>query len=428
MDENVYLDNAATSWPKPEPVYALMDRFSRDIGVNPGRGGHALAADADRLVRQTRRLLAAVFNHRGSIDRVIFTGNGTEALNLALQGSLSRGDRVITSGLEHNAVARVLAHLGRQLDLQVTHVGADSDGYLDPAAVDAALGRGADLLVINHASNVIGTVQPLAAIAASAQRHGVRLVVDAAQTAGVVPIDVTADGIGLLAFPGHKGLFGPMGSGALIVADGIELPPQRFGGTGVDSASVYQPDALPFRLEAGTLAAPAIAGLFAAQLWLGALGRALQQGVPAPGAVLDVPLQMEAALERAEATDATAHARDVRRAMAHIHRVELAHVQAIETLLQRFPRARILGGARADARVATLGFTVDGVPASEIAERLDADHGICSRAGLQCAPWAHEALGTVAAGGSVRLSPGYFTTASDLSRLADGLDDVLADR
>jgi len=445
VDDNVYLDNAATTWPKPEPVYRLMDRFSRDIGVNPGRGGHALAADADRLVRQTRRLLAALFGHAGSPDRVVFTTNGTEALNVALTGLLAGAGalsgarahgqagartggtpgRVVTTGLEHNAVWRTLNHLARDHGLRVEHVAPDRDGYIDPALVDAALEQPAAVLVVNHASNVIGTVQPIEAIGAVARRRGVPLVVDAAQSAGVLPIDMAACGIDVLTFPGHKGLFGPMGSGGLIVAEGHELPPLRFGGTGVDSASPFQPDVWPFRLEAGTLAAPAIAGLFAAQLWLAALGRTLLERVPAPHEPLGVPDGIEAALERAEGIDAADHAQACRRAMRHLHAVEMSHLTALERVLVRHPSVRVLGGARTGERVATLCFVVDGMAADEIAERLDADHGICCRAGLHCAPMAHDALHTTALGGAVRLSPGYFTRASDIERFAAGLDEIL---
>jgi len=434
MHENVYLDNAATSWPKPESVYRLMDGFSRRIGVNPGRGGHALAAEADRLVRQTRRLLAAQFGHLGGADRVVFTANGTEALNIALAGLLTQrgartgsaaAARVVTTGLEHNAVSRTLNHFERDGGVAVTRVAPDADGYIDPADIESALSEPAAVLVVNHASNVIGTVQPIEAIGAIARRHGVPLVVDAAQTAGVVPIDMAAMGIDVLSFPGHKGLFGPMGSGALIVAEGLELAPQRFGGTGVDSASPFQPEAWPYRLEAGTLAAPAIAGLFAAQLWFAALGRTLLERVPSPTESLDLPDDIDAALELAEGCDAAEHAQACHRAMGHIHAVELDHLAALERLLVRYPAVRVLGGARIPARVATLGFVVQDMSAGELAERLDADHGICCRAGLHCAPLAHEALQTVEIGGAVRLSPGYFTRAEDIERLAVGLDEVL---
>jgi len=444
--DNVYLDNAATTWPKPESVYRLMDGFSRRIGVNPGRGGHALAAEADRLVRQTRRLLAVQFGHAGSADRVVFTQNGTEALNIALSGLLGglsgslpggqladRGPnpaadapRVVTTGLEHNAVWRTLNHLERDRGVQVVNVAPDADGYIAPDAIDAALAEPTAALVVNHASNVIGTVQPIDAIGAIARRRGVPLVVDAAQSAGVMPIDLDAAGIDVLTCPGHKGLFGPMGSGVLIVAEGCQLAPMRFGGTGVDSASPFQPEAWPFRMEAGTLSAPAIAGLFAAQLWFGALGRALLERVPEPWDDLDLPADIEWALELAERTDGVEHAAASHRAMRHIHAVEMAHVNALERLLAGYPAVRVLGGARSPARVATLSFVVQGMAASELAERLDADHGICCRAGLHCAPLAHRALDTIETGGAVRLSPGYFTTASDIERLAEGLDEVLS--
>ena len=448
MKDNVYLDNAATTWPKPEAVHAFADRFVRARGVNPGRGGHAMAADADRMVMQARRLLGACFGFSGGASRVVFAHNGTDALGTAIRGLVRPGDRLVTTRLEHNAVARTLAHLERDANLAVERVAADARGYVPVEAVARALEGGARALVVNHASNVIGTVQPLVEIADVARERGVALVVDAAQTAGVLPIDVDALGIAALAFPGHKGLFGPTGSGGLIVAPGVELRPSRVGGTGVDSASVYQPGALPFRLEAGTLGLPGIAGLHAAQRWLHALGAHLEDDPAGSDAVAFVPdaafgiagvpdgapdpcgigargQGIEALLDEVDGIDPAVHARRVRAAMARIHAVELAHVRRIEAELARYPAVRVLGDGANGERVATLSFTVEGREATEIAERLDADFGVCSRAGLQCAPAVHEALGTLDAGGTVRLSPGWYTDEEDLARLFEGLADVL---
>lgn len=448
MKENVYLDNAATSWPKPEPVYVFMDRFQRAFGVNPGRGSHALAAEAERMVRQTRRLLAASFGHAGSPDRVVFAANGTDALNTAIRGLVGPGDHVVTTRLEHNAVARTLAHLERDSSVRVSRVAADPAGYVAVADVDAALEQDTRAIVLNHASNVIGTVQSLAEIAQLARRRGLPLIVDAAQTAGVLPIDVDALGIAVLTFPGHKGLFGPTGSGALIVADGIELVPSRVGGTGVDSGSVYQPDTWPWRLEAGTVALPAIAGLHAGQRWLHALGIQVETdpaGAQSPVFIPDegvgvagVPgddgdpfgsgadaRALEDLLDAVDSIDAASHKRLTQAAMVRIHAVELAHVRRIEDELARYPKVRVLGGAANGLRVATLSFTVEGRDSNEIAERLDADFGICLRAGLQCAPAVHEGLGTLDSGGTVRLSPGWYTDSADLEQLFTGLADVL---
>lgn len=448
MKDNVYFDNAATTWPKPEAVHAFMDRFARARGVSPGRGGHAMAADADRMVMQTRRLLAACFGHRGPAGRVVFAHNGTDALNTAIRGLVRPGDHLVTTRLEHNAVARTLAHLERDAGVRVARVAADAHGYVSTDAIAAALRPDTRAIVLNHASNVIGTVQPLERLAALARERGVYLVVDAAQTAGVLPIDVDALGIAVLTFPGHKGLFGPTGSGGLIVAEGVELAPARTGGTGVDSASTYQPDAYPWRLEAGTLGLPAIAGLHAAQRWLHALGEHVEASGERPDAPTFVPdgafgvagvatgaidptgvgpggEDVDDLLEAVDLIDSAGHARRTRAAMTRIHAVELAHVRRIEAELARYPAVRTLGGAATGARVATLGFTVEGRDANEVAERLDADFGVCTRAGLQCAPAVHEGLGTLADGGTVRVSPGWYTDEADIEQLFAGFADVL---
>ncbi len=448
MKDNVYFDNAATSWPKPEPVHAFMDRFARARGVNPGRGGHAMAADADRMVMQTRRLLAACFGFGGPVGRVVFAHNGTDALNTAIRGLARPYDHLVTTRLEHNAVARTLAHLERDVGVEVTRVPADAAGYVSSEAIERALRADTRAIVLNHASNVIGTVQPLERIARLARERGVPLVVDAAQTAGVLPIDMDALGIAVLTFPGHKGLFGPTGSGGLIVADGVQLAPVRTGGTGVDSASTYHPEGYPWRLEAGTLGLPAIAGLHAAQRWLHALGEHVELSGDRPAAPVFVPdvafgvagvaagaidptgvgplgEDVDDLLEEVDAIDLAEHARRTRTAMVRIHAVELAHVRRIESELARYPGVRVLGGAANGPRVATLGFVVDGRDAGEIAERLDADHGVCSRAGLQCAPAVHEGLGTLQSGGTVRLSPGWYTDEADLRQLFAGLGEVL---
>lgn len=404
VKENAYFDNAATTWPKPESVYAFMDAFFRSHGVNPGRSGHTLAAEAEQMIVQTRSMLARFFGFGGASERVVFTHNGTDALNQAIGGLVVPGDHLVTTRLEHNAVLRTVNHLERDGDVAITRVAPDDAGYVDPSAIESALRPNTRAIVVNHASNVIGTVQPLAAIAAIARLASLPLIVDAAQTAGVVPIDMDTLGIALLAFPGHKGLFGPMGIGGLIVAEDVALRPMRFGGTGVDSLSTYQPDAYPHRLEAGTVSLPGIAGLHAAQLWFRELGASLVEG--------------------GEATSAN-HAELCRAAQVHIHSVEIGHIERIEAALQRYPKVRIIGRARHEARVATLSFTVNGMTTTRVADELDADHGICARAGLQCAPLVHVDAGTVDGGGTIRLSPGYFTDEEDMQQLLEALDAVL---
>lgn len=408
MKENAYFDNAATTWPKPEPVYVFMDQFFRSHGVNPGRSGSAMAAEAEQMITATRSMLARFFGFSGSSDRVVFTANGTDALNQAIGGLLAPGDHLITTRIEHNAVLRVSNHLERDAQVKVTRVGVGADGYVDPDHIAEAITAETKAIVLNHASNVIGTVQPLEEVARIAQQTGITLIVDAAQTAGVLPIDMDALGIGVLTFPGHKGLFGPMGTGGMIVSESVDIKPQKFGGTGVDSLSTYQPDAYPYRLEAGTVSVPGIAGLHAAQLWFRELGLQLSGDSALNGKPLDV------------------HRHYAQIAMAHIHETELAHVLRIEAKLREYEAVRIVGQARQDARVATLSFTVDGMAIEQIADQLDADHHIVARAGLQCAPLVHVDANTVEGGGTIRLSPGYFTDEEDMQQLLGALDNILS--
>jgi len=273
MKEHYYLDNASTTWPKPEPVYDFIDRFFRDCGVNPGRSGHELALEAEKMTVDTRRMLAAFFGFSGDFERVVFTQNATDSLNIALHGLLRAGDHVVTTRTEHNSVLRPLHALAERGVVEVTYVPHDERGYVDPQAIGRAIRAGTRLVVVNHASNVLGALQDLAEIGRRVAETDALLVVDSCQSAGVVPIHCDDMHIDLLTFTGHKGLYGPMGIGGLIVAEGVEVAPLRVGGTGVDSNNPRQPDAYPHHLEAGTLNIPGIAGLNAAQQWLAGLGR-----------------------------------------------------------------------------------------------------------------------------------------------------------
>jgi len=403
MKDTAYFDNAATSWPKPESVYRFMDSFFRSHGVNPGRSGSLLAVEAEQMITQTRSMLAKFFGFGGPAARVVFTLNGTDALNMAIAGLIARDEHMIITRIEHNAVLRTASHLERDNRVSVTRVAAESSGYLDPDKIKNAITSSTRLIVLNHASNVIGTVQPLESVAQIARDAGIPLLVDAAQTAGVLPIDMDKLGISVLTFPGHKGLFGPMGIGGMIVSEAIDIAPQRFGGTGVDSISTYQPDVYPHRLEAGTISVPGVAGLHAAQQWF---------------RELDSELAVKCGV--------TGHDSGAcQLAINHVHKTELAHIQRIESKLREFSNVSIVGGARNDARVATLSFTVAGIATQRIADELDADHQICARAGLQCAPLVHVDAGTVDGGGTVRLSPGYFTDEEDMQQLMNALDDIL---
>lgn len=267
----VYLDNAATSWPKPEAVYQAVDQFMREVGVTPGRGGHRREEEAQRIANEAREALARLFNAPDP-QGVVFTMNATQAINVALKGLLKSGDHVITSSVEHNAVWRPLKVLERH-GVAITVVPCASDGTLDLADVEAALRSNTRLVAMLHGSNVLGTILPVAEGGAICRRHSVLFLVDAAQTAGVVPIDVEAMRADLLAFAGHKGLYGPHGTGGLVVRPGVALETWIEGGSGVESALETMPEALPTRLEAGSQNAAGIAGLLAGVRFV------LEQGV-----------------------------------------------------------------------------------------------------------------------------------------------------
>lgn len=411
MKDSYYFDNAATTWPKPESVYRFMDSFFRSHGVNPGRSGSLQAVEAEQMIFNTRKMLAQFFGFSGDPNRVVFTQNATDSLNMSLAGVLQQGDHVIISRMDHNAVLRPINHLQRDLGIEVTSLEPDSAGCIDPDMLESSITSKTRAIVVNHGSNVIGVVQDINTIASIARSHSVVLIVDSAQTAGVLDIDMSC-GIDILTFTGHKGLFGPMGIGGMIVADHVDLRSTRFGGTGVDSASRFQPEAYPHRLEAGTVSIPGIAGLHAAQKWFAEKGR-------------------ELATLSAEAD----HASACKPALQHIHQTEMEYANRIVRHLIEFPNVRMMGMPQTDGDaglefmqadyVATLSFTIDNIDATQLAEMLDADYHICVRAGLQCAPDVHNFFSTAASGGSVRISPGYFTVDEDVDHLLDALTQLL---
>jgi len=403
MKDNYYLDNAATTWPKPQVVYEFMDRFFRDYGVNPGRAGHQMGVEAEIMVTQTRRQLAEFFGFSGDPQRVVFTQNATDSLNTAIMGLVEPGDHMIITRLEHNSVLRPANHLERDQDVTVSRIGRDQQGYVNPADIAAALTEKTRIVVINHGSNVLGSVQDLEAIGKIVKNSNALLIVDSCQTAGVLDINMDDLGIDVLVFTGHKGLFGPMGIGGLIVGEDVDIKPLRVGGTGVDSISPFQPDSYPHHLEAGTPSIPGIAGLNAAQKWFAEMGRDLA----------------------GETTHKLTHKEACRLALAEIHRAENAHTRRlIDAFLPL--RGVTVHGPLDDLRrrVATLSISIDNVPADQVGTVLDADFEVCVRPGLHCAPVVHEDEGTVANGGMVRFSPGYFTDDEDIDRAIEGISTL----
>jgi cysteine desulfurase family protein len=370
----IYLDNAATSWPKPPGVAEAMARFLDEVGANPGRSGHHRSVEAGRIVYQAREAICRLFDTDDPL-RVVFTPNVTYAINLALRGLVHPGDHVITSAMEHNAVMRPLRAM-EQAGLALTVVPCSPEGFLEPEDVRRALQPETTLIALNHASNVCGTVLPIEHVGRIAREAGVLLLVDAAQTAGALPLSMEQLGIDLLAFTGHKGLLGPTGTGGLIV--GERVPLERFeplvrGGTGSRSEHEVQPDFLPDKFESGTANTVGLAGLAAA------LSCLEERGIEAIRA----------------------------------HEMELT-ARLLEGL-QSIPGVTLRGPAAPGRQMAVVSFQVAGRQPSEVGQHLDETHGIACRPGLHCAPAAHRTLGTFPAG-TVRLSAGAFTTSEEIDR------------
>jgi len=374
MDDLTYLDYAATSVVRPPAVADAVAAYLRDVGASPGRGGHRLAVAAGRVVLRCRLALAELFGVEGDPGRVTLQPSTTHALNAALRGVLRPGDRVVRTAYDHNSVRRPAALLARE-GIRETVLAGSPEGTLDLAEAERAIrgdGRPARLLVLPHASNVLGTVLPVAALAEMAREHGTLVLLDAAQSAGHLPVKVDALGVDLLAFAGHKGLLGPQGTAGLWVREGVEVAPVLAGGTGGDSLDEGMPEAYPDRLEAGTLNGPGIAGLLAGVRWL------LDTGVDA------------------------------------LHAREAALKARLLRGLEAIPGVRI-HSPPAPEGVGIVTVTADGVESHELALRLDREHGVLVRGGLHCAPEAHGILRTVA-GGAVRFSVGWATTEADVDR------------
>lgn len=378
----IYLDNAATSWPKPEAVYAKLESFLREAGANPGRSGHQMAVRAAGAVDDTRRKLARLFG-AGDYHRVIFCANTTDALNLGIKGLLAAGDHVVTTVMEHNSVRRPLRAL-EQAGVSTTKVTADPEGFVSPDDVRAALRANTRLVAITHASNVNGAIQPIEEIAAITHEQGAFLLVDAAQTAGTLPISMSGLGADLLAFPGHKALMGPPGTGGLIIGERIDwedLSPVREGGTGGNSEEDVQPRQLPARYEAGTVNTLGIAAL---------------------GAALDVVLEV-----------------GVEAIGAHEREMTSRLIDGLHTV----PGVQVLSPSDPTRRVAVVSCTVEGWEPADFGAALDDAFGIACRTGLHCAPEACAAIGA-GAFGTIRLSPGYFTTEDEIDRTVAAVDEL----
>jgi cysteine desulfurase/selenocysteine lyase len=361
----IYLDNAATSFPKPASVYERIDEVLRTIGGNPGRSSHTMAIEAARVVFNARESVASLIGAPDS-GRVAFTKNATEAINAALKGILKPGDHVVTSAFEHNSVVKTLARL-ESAGVEVTKVSPDREGFLRPREIEAAIKKNTKVVSICHASNVFGAIQPLAGIGKVCRSKGVLFMVDGAQTIGALGFDVTATGVDILAATGHKALFGPQGTGFLYLAEGIEAAPLVDGGTG----EAGSPQEMPEVLEAGTMNTPGIGGLGAGVRFL-----------------LD---------ERVE----------------KIREKEVGLIEAILKGLASMKGISIIGPMSASGRAALVSFNIDGKKPGEVGLRLDESAGIMIRCGTHCAPDAHRCAGTFP-DGAARVSPGYFNTGEEV--------------
>jgi cysteine desulfurase family protein len=376
----IYLDNAATSFPKPESVYQALDAFARTSLANPGRAGHKMALAAERALDDCRHLLNQLF-HGKEPERFVFTLNATDALNMAFKGVLADGDHIITTDLEHNSVSRPLRALELAGRISLTRVPADGGGTINPDDVIQAITPRTRLIALTHGSNVLGTVQPVAEVGRIAREHDLLFLVDAAQTAGVLPIDVQEMHIDLLAFPGHKSLLGPTGTGALYVGPRARPRAWREGGTGGDSSSETQPRELPYFLEGGTPNVLGVAGLSAGL-------KSVQE-----------------------------------RGLEDIHAHEIELIERLWRRLDEMSGFEVFGHRDGARRVGTLSFRCTALPAAEVGGILDQAFDVAVRPGLHCAPYIHRALGTFPEG-TVRVSPGPFSTAEDIDRLAAALAEI----
>jgi cysteine desulfurase family protein len=377
----IYLDNAATSFPKPSQVTEAVERTLRLNAANPGRGGHQLSLEAGRLVMECRETVSGFFGI-GDETRIAFTANATEAINLGLFGVLQPGDRVVTTSMEHNAVVRPLRALSNQ-GVKVVRVMADSLGFVDPAAIRQACIPGTRLLMVNHCSNVTGTLQAIEDIGPWCRKHGILFMVDAAQSAGIFPIDVEAMAVDLLAVPGHKSLLGPPGTGFLYVRQGLDLRPLLYGGTGNFSQSEAQPVEMPERLESGTLNTIGLAGLKAGVEFLETIG------------------------------------------LEHIQSHDQELLGQLIDGLTSFKGVTLYGPLDSKWHGGALSFNIKNIDPAMLGFRLDREYGICCRVGLHCAPAAHDTIGTLPEG-TVRLSPGYFNTTDDIEQTLSALRTIIA--
>ena len=381
----IYLDNAATSWPKPDSVYQAIEQYTRECGAPAGRSAYRDANQAGRLVDQTRSAVAK-FLGASEAKRIAFSLNGTDALNQAIHGIVRPGDHVVTTVTEHNSVLRPLRFLESNAEVEVTRVGCDEQGLVSADELLSAVRAETRLVILNHGSNVTGTLQPAQEVGQALKDRETLLLIDAAQTLGHMPVDVSGLGCDLLAAPGHKGLLGPLGTGLLYVGPKAEaqLRPTRQGGTGTRSDDDSQPENLPERLESGSLNLPGLAGLQTGVQYL------TEQGM--------VKIRQ--------------------------HGEELTRI-LLEGLSQ-IHGVTLFGLPTAETRLPVVSFQIQGYDPQEVSAMLDASAGVQTRSGLHCAPLMHRALGTLEQGGAVRFSMGIFNTKAEIETAIEAVSALAA--
>ena len=376
----IYLDNAATSFPKPKEVATAVYDFMVNNGTSSGRGSYKKAMQSDYIVYECRKLIGKLFNFDNP-KKVIFTSNVTDSLNIAMRGILKENDHVITSSLEHNAVWRCLKTLERDINIKIDTVECSKDGITNQQDIKKYIKKDTALIVFTQASNVLGTIQPIREIGAIAREHNIPFLVDSAQSAGAMKIDVKEDNIDILAFTGHKSLLGPMGTGGLIINTDIDIKPLKAGGTGGDSAYEYQPDYYPNHLETGTSNVSGIAGLREAIKFLNKEG------------------------------------------IENIHNKEKELTKYALEKLETVKDIEIYGPKDCEKMLSVISFNIKDKRPEDVGSILDQKYDIMLRAGLHCAPTAHSVIGTKERG-TLRIGLGYFNEKEDIDKLVEALNNL----
>ncbi|MCJ7580112.1 MAG: aminotransferase class V-fold PLP-dependent enzyme [Candidatus Aminicenantes bacterium] len=381
MKDFIYLDNGATSFPKPEEVYTHMDQYYRRLGVNPGRSGYDICVEAGEVVENTRKTLTNFFNGTDP-NRLCFSYNATDALNLIISGILQKGDHAITTTVDHNSVLRPLYHFSEFGGGEVDYIPFDSTGFVDPDDVKKSFKSNTKLVIVNHASNVIGTIQPIKEIGRLCKENGITFAIDSSQSAGKIPIDMEEHNLDIIAFTGHKSLLGPTGIGGLYVREGIEIKHTRAGGTGVRSAVRTHLYEYPYRLEYGTPNTLGIAGLLAGVQWV------------------------------------------ERKGMEYIHQHETKLTTKLRDGLQKIDGVTLYCQDDLTNHISILLFNIDGLEAINTGTLMDVDYNIACRTGLHCAPLVHEQLGTTEIHGAVRFGIGPFNTEKHIEAAIEGVAEI----